>query len=257
MDASSAEVEAVLVRRGLRVSRKGPGDERLLPSEQHVEGYYRALHRYSFRLFVRDVITHREGVALGDVSRYTGERSAARYIDYLVSVGLLEPADGGYRLARQSVQGFGRTLEWYVAEVLRRELLAPTLSNVRLLGPGLGGDYDVLASLDGRLLYVEAKSSPPKQVYAAEVAAFLQRAAALGPELAVFLVDTRLRMLDKIVPLFDAELTRRPEPLRVERLEREIFHVRGRIFITNSHPAVAANLAAILRAYHAGRSPLL
>ena len=139
-----------------------------------------------------------------------------------------------------------------MAEVLRREFLAPVLTDVRLGPPGPGGDYDVLARLDDRLLYVEVKSSPPRAIYAPEVAAFLERSRALNPDIALFLVDTRLRMGDKIVPMFDEELRKLPGAPALALLDREICNVRGRLFVANSQPSVAANLAAVLRAYHAG-----
>jgi hypothetical protein len=256
------QVEAMLARRGLTVAKAGRGDECLLPESQYLDGYYERLHRYSFRLLLRDVIKRSERITLRELTRYASDESAASDVDYLGSIGVLA-AEGGlvpqgdaWRLARP-VPGFGPTLEWYVAEVLRRELLAPALTDVSLGPPGPGGDYDVLADLDGSLVYVEAKSSPPKQIYAPEVAAFLERAAVLAPEIAVFLVDTRLRMLDKIIPMFEEELARRPGAPVIVRLEHEIFHVRSRVFVANSEPGIAANLATILRAYHASRSPLL
>ena len=270
------QVEAMLARRGVTVSKTGRGDECLCPAPQHLDGYYARLARYSFRLLLRDVIKRGERITLRDLTRYASDDSAAGDVAYLASIGLLardfgglardfgglapegglEPRGDAWRLERR-VPGFGPTLEWYVAEVLRRELLAPALTDVRLGPPGPGGDYDVLANLDGSLLYVETKSSPPKQIYAPEVAAFLERAAVLAPEIAVFLVDTRLRMRDKIVPMFEEELARRPEAPAIARLEREIFHVRGRVFVANSEPGIAANLATILRAYHGARAPLL
>jgi hypothetical protein len=255
------QVEAMLARRGLAVSKAGRAGECLLPEPPCLDGYYARLTRYSFRLLLRDVIKRRERITARALARYASEDSAAGDIAYLASVGLLAregglaPPGDAWRLARP-VPGFGPTLEWYVAEVLRRELLAPVLTDVRLGPPGPGGDYDVLAGLDGALLYVEAKSSPPKQVYAPEVAAFLERVAVLAPEIAVFLVDTRLGMGEKIVPMFEEELARRPGHAVIARLQRGIFHVRSRVFVANSEPGIAANLAAILRAYHAARSPL-
>jgi len=64
----------------------------------------------------------------------------------------------------------------------------------------VGGDYDVLGKFDGLILYSEVKSSPPKQICAGEVSAFLDRVSDLLPEIAVFFMDTELRMKDKIVP---------------------------------------------------------
>ncbi len=255
MEPPASEVEAMLLRRGLAVSGSGRLEQCLLPAAPHLDGYYARLHRYSFRLLLRDVLKGGERITARDVGRYGGEGSAASDIDYLASVGLLVTQGDAWRLERP-VAGFGPTLEWYVAETLRREFLAPVLTDVRLGPPGPGGDYDVLAKLDDRLLYVEVKSSPPRQIYAPEAAAFLRRSIELGPDLVLFLVDTRLRMGDKIVPMFDDELRRLAGSPALEPLEREIYSIRGRLFVANSQPSVAANLAAVLRAYHARRDPL-
>jgi len=107
----------------------------------------------------------------------------------------------------------------------------------------VGGDYDVLAKLDGSLLYVEVKSSPPKQVTDSEIAAFLARVEDLSPEIAVFLMDTELRMKDKVVPMFEQALAnRRGLPPAVVRIERELFHIQERIFIVNAKESIVRNL---------------
>ena len=157
------------------------------------------------------------------MGRYAGDDSAAGDIDYLASIGLLVPQGDSWRLARPVVPGFGRD-----AGVVRGRGAAPraagarSLTDVRLGPPGPGGDYDVLAKLDDRLLYVEVKSSPPKQIYAPEVAAFLERSrGARTRRSRPFLVDTRLRMGDKIVPMFDEELRQLPGAPALAPLERE------------------------------------
>ena len=70
----------------------------------------------------------------------------------------------------------------------------------------MGGDYDLIAKVDGSILYMEIKSSPPKQIYQNEISAFFDRVADLSPEISIFFVDTELRMKDKIVLMFEEEL---------------------------------------------------
>ena len=177
------------------------------------------------------------------------------YIDYLASVKLIRWTGGGYGL-RHPIRSFGGTLEWYIAELLKHEFGAETTWGVKFRRPQIGGDYDVIAKFEGALLYAEVKSSPPKQIYDSEITAFFDRVEDLAPAVAIFLMDTELRMKDKIVPLFEAELKRRyAYPLPVTRLERELFQVQDRTFIINAKESIARNIGTVLSAYYKHHTP--
>ncbi len=243
-------LSVLLHRRGFRVFKQETEGDLLLPAGPFLDGFYELLHRYSFRLFLRDVIKHQDGFAVDMLTRYANARTVRMYIDELKKTGLAEAADDGCRLIRQPVLSFGPTLEWYVAELLKREFGAEVLRAVKFRRPRVGGDYDVLAKLDGSLIYIEVKSSPPKQIYDSEIAAFLDRVDDLRPELAVFLMDTELRMKDKIVPMFESALAHRSDaPPPVLRLERELFQIQDRIYIVNAKESLAANLGQVVSRY--------
>lgn len=243
-------LEVLLERRQFRVFRKNPSDDLLLPREEFLDEYYRKLHGYAFRLFLRDVIKHQNFFQTDNVARYATAAVTAGYLGYLLSLGLVAGTGDGYQLVRRPVKSFGETLEWYVAEVLRREFGYESIRGVKFKRPRVGGDYDVLGKFNGSLLYIEVKSSPPKQIYAAEIAAFLERVADLLPELAVFFVDTELRMKDKVVLLFEEELAKRyARPPAVVRLEKELFRIDDRIFIINAKDSVVGNMERILARY--------
>jgi hypothetical protein len=209
------------------------------------------MHKYSFRLLLRDVIKHQEQFTLEQVTRYATPSITKEYLDYLLSVKLLQKKTKGYVLAKGPVKSFGETLEWYIAEMFKREFGSETVWGVKFKRPKVGGDYDVIAKFDNALFYVEVKSSPPKQIYDSEIVAFLDRVEDLAPEIAVFLMDTELRMKDKIVPMFEKELARRsPYPPAVTRMERELFTIRDRIFIVNAKEDIVRNLQKVLSRYY-------
>ncbi|HBD06948.1 MAG TPA: hypothetical protein DCZ69_01685 [Syntrophobacteraceae bacterium] len=252
----SNPVEVSLRQRGLPVLAHGDHTRLLLPSCSSPEPrtrWYELLRRYSFRLFVRDLLQVQEGSDLTALSRYCTVPTVRRYLRELQELGLvILSADGAYRLVPDQVTSFGPTLEWYVGQVLQREFLAPALFSVRLLNTQHGGDYDVIAVLDQRLLYVEAKSSPPRGVELPAVEAFLGRLEDLQPEVAVFLVDTELRMRDKIVELFQDALTHRFGPgsgslWPVERLVEELFHIGHAIYLINSRKGIYTNIRLCMR----------
>lgn len=237
----------LLRRRGFIIYKKEPADDLLIPAKKHVDEYYRMLHAYSFRLLLRDIIKHQKQFTLEQVTRYATPAITKEYLDYLVSIRLIKITAKTYALAKNPVASFGVTLEWFIAELFKREFSSESVWGVKFKRPKIGGDYDVIAKLDGSLLYSEVKSSPPKQIYDSEVAAFLDRVADLAPAIAVFFMDTELRMKDKIVPLFEKELQKRYEPPpNVVRMERELFQIQDRIFIVNAKESIISNIEKVL-----------
>ena len=83
------------------------------------------------------------------------------------------------------------------------------------------------------------------------VASFFDRFFDLSPEIAVFLMDTELRMKDKIVPMFENELRRRfPDaPPEIIRMEKELFQIWDRIFIINAKDSIVSNIEKVLNWY--------
>lgn len=242
-------IELILKRRRFPVYKKEPADDLLIPDNEVLDDYYRMLHKYSFRLFLRDVIKHQDSFTPEQVTRYATSGITGEYIDCLLRTGLAEKRDGGYALPRH-IKSFGETLEWYFAEILKREFGAEAIWGVKFKRPNIGGDYDVIAKLDALILYSEVKSSPPRQIYDTEISAFLDRVTDLAPEIAVFFMDTELRMKDKIVPLFETELEKRSSGcIRVSRMEKELFQIWDRIFIINSKDSIVRNIETVLNWY--------
>jgi len=256
----SPSLPVLLRRRGFRIYKKEPRDDLLIPEERFIEGYYRILHKYSFRLFLRDVIKHQEQFTVRDVTRYATQGVTAEYVEYLSHTGLVKKASGerAWELKDRPIKSFGPTLEWFLAETFRREFGAEAIWGVKFKRPVVGGDYDLIVKIDGSILCMEVKSSPPKQIYTNEIAAFLDRVLDLRPGLAVFFMDTELRMKDKIVPMFEEELGRRPpaeiagfldgadRAPAVMRIEKELFHAGGKIIIINAKDSILRNIEKVL-----------
>jgi len=246
-----AAVRFALRRRGLRW-REGRTVGCLLPRGVRAQAeYHTLLRRYSFRLFLRDVIRHRQGFRLDDLVRYCSRATARTYLDWLVGHRMVAARAGGFVL-RAAVSSFGPTLEWFVATALRDELGIASAANVRLEGAAGGGDFDVIGIAPEGCIYVEVKSSPPRNIDVAQARAFLRRVDVLRPLVAIFLNDTQLRMADKIVPLLAGELAARPAPAAVQRLRGEVFALGEGLFVANSDPDLVGNICACLA--HAARA---
>jgi hypothetical protein len=228
----------------------------ILPSSpEAVDDYYTLMKKYSFRLVLRDIIKRQDCFRSRDLTRFASTGTVRNYLKKLQEWEVIERLRGcEYRLPAGPVRSFGLTLEWFTSEVLRREFGADTLWGVRFSGTRYGGDYDVIALMEGILCYLEVKSSPPKHIEQREVEAFFNRIEDLLPNFSVFMVDTELRMKDKLVPMFEDELERRfgkaaGGKYTVERMERELFRVRDRVYLINSKKDIEANLRVCVRAH--------
>ena len=108
-------VEINLRQRGLPLLAHGDLTRLLLPanaSPEHNTRWYDLLRRYSFRLFVRDLIQVPQGSDVSVLSRYCTEATVRRYLRELQKLGVVALAeDGAYRLAAHHVSSFGPSLE--------------------------------------------------------------------------------------------------------------------------------------------------
>lgn len=246
IDPSLDDAMAALVRRGFHdVSRAKldlPFDPDAYP-EALQQRFVEALRHYAFRLFLRGAIQHPEGFAPDDATRFLGGAPAREMCETLRELGLAAAdGDGRYRLTHPP-NSFGSTLEWYVGRELERRLRFTVSVGVKFHAPGVGGDLDVVAVADGRLVYVELKSSPPKHLSAPEVGAFFDRLRALRPDVAVFAVDTALRLGDRVVPLLDEVRAARGRPGSAARVDRELWALTPHVWAVNARPDLFANVA--------------
>jgi hypothetical protein len=240
-------LEVMLKLRGFTIYKKEPSDDLIIPNSTYGSAFYKKLKKYSFRLFLRDVIKHQESFTVEQVTRYATGKVSAQYVDFLLKAGIVELYGKNYRLKKRPIKSFGETLEWYVARLMKNDFQTDTAWGVKFKRPEVGGDYDLLAKVDSSLLYMEVKSSPPKAIYDSEITGFFDRLEDLSPDISIFFVDTELRMKDKIVAMFEDELGRRYEKIvPVERIVKELFHINKKIFIINARGGISANIENVL-----------
>lgn len=257
-DAAATPVGRALLQRGLSLLEWGNEGRTFLP---HLKGpgaretFYGLLRSYAFRLFLRDILALRDRYLPERLGPFFTPESVEAMAEAVARLGLVRRGKAGaIRFLADGVTDFGDTFEWFVAETLRREFAADALWGVKLSGLPCGGDFDILALVSGKLLYLETKTSPPKHIEQKDMAAFLDRVGTLSPDLAVVLVDTHLRMKDKLVPLLSEALRMAgEEEPEMARIERETFSWDGRIFVTNAKRDVGGNLAVCLRSYFLDR----
>jgi hypothetical protein len=238
-----SEALRMLVRRGLRPRLARPD----LPfpadlDDGRAESLSALLAHYAFRLFLRGAIQHPEGFAPADATAYLQPAKAREFADALCGLDLAVRTGDRYCL-RAAPRSFGSTLEWLVGRALERTLGFEVATGVKFHAPGVGGDLDVVAAAEGKLVYIELKSSPPKHLSDAEVGAFLDRTRLLRPDITLFAMDTALRLADKVVPMLVAGLQRSGHgPPSPRRIERELWALAPRLYVVNARPDLIANI---------------
>jgi hypothetical protein len=256
-------VRHMLHRRGYAILRENSKENLILPMASIINGeevFYEMLLKYSFRIFLRDVI-RLKAFTLKEVSRFSSEDTVKGYLDFLKEMRLIKVAGlrpVKYNFIPNTVYNFGDTLEWLVAQVYRREFSSDSSWGVTIKNTKAGGDYDVISSVEGRVVYTEVKSSPPKHIEIKEIEAFLSRVDEIKPDLSIFLEDTELRMKDKIVFMFEEGLKNRfgkesKKIFPVKRVLNEIFSINERVFIINSKPDLIFNIGICIKSFLKGK----
>ena len=246
---ASSELEpiAALVRRGLRPTPSKPD----LPfpkgwNGSAAERLSLQLGHYAFRLFLRGAILRPEGFRADEVTQYVSTATANRFAKTLHELGLVRKLSPGFYRLVHPAQSFGGVLEWYVARELRRRLGFEVASGLKCRAPGVGGDLDVVAVAEGKLVYLEVKSSPPKHLVQSEVEAFFQRLEAVRPDVALFVLDTALRLEDKAIPMLLRALRSRrldEPPPTARRVVRELWSLAPHVYAVNAKTDLIANIA--------------
>lgn len=251
----SLSVEGALRRRGWRVGRYSPLDKVLLPRSEadpaSLDRYYEDLRHYHFRRLLQEAAEQRvlSQAAVRKLENRWQTEVVAHTFNRLVEYGFLDRARRTLIFTAPKIRTFGATLEWFVAQVLSREFLAPAEWDVRLRETQRGGDFDVVTVIDGRLGYVECKGSPPYNISVDALAQFLDRTRRLAPDFAVLLVDTTLRInrniIDNLVHLV------RPDRAFMHPAEGvwELREMRP-LFVVTSHRSLVANVGRCLRLFY-------
>jgi len=239
----------MLARRGLH-----PSKSRLdLPFPENLEEgkatrLSQLLDHYGFRLFLRGAILHPEGFAPEEATKYVKPAQSTAYAESVVELGLAARTSRGcYRLLG-SAKNFGGILEWYVARELGRRFGFDVVRSVKFHTHSVGGDLDVVATAEGKLVYLELKSSPPKHLAVGEVGAFFDRMIMLRPDVTLFVVDTALRLGDKVLPMLVTELEHRRGGAAVtpRRVVRELWALTPHLYAVNAKVDLMANIGRAL-----------
>jgi hypothetical protein len=247
----------MLVRRGFR-PEKTIGDVPFPPEfdDGIAEKFSEWLGHYAFRLFLRGAIQRPAGFRPAETTRYVKRHQSQKYAEILVDLGIAEKLPRGEYRLKCPANSFGSTLEWYVGHELARRFGFDVATRVKLHVPGIGGDLDIVAAAEGRFVYLELKSSPPRNLAQKEIAAFCDRLSVLRPDLSLFVVDTALRLSDKILPMFLEEFPRHGFDIsEKKRIAAQLWALTPRIYLVNGSRDLMTNIGKAIAAGFRSFSP--
>ena len=226
--------------------------------DRAADGFSKWLGHYAFRLFLRGAIQHADGFLPASTTRYLTRDQSRKYAEALSDLGLGEKVSGSrYRLKGIS-WNFGETLEWYVGRELEKRFGFSTATGIKLHIRGGGGDLDVVAAAEGKLVYLELKSSPPKNLAVREISAFCDRLSLLRPDVSLFVVDTALRLSDKVLPMLVGEFRHRGQAVSApKRIAAQSWALTPHVYAVNGRRDLMANIARAISAGFLALSPQL
>jgi hypothetical protein len=250
------EATAMLVRRGLQPGMSEEDGFLSQLDETRADKLAEWLDHYASRLFLRGAIQNRQRFKPGETTRYLTQDQSRMYARALADLGLAENiSQDRYRL-KWAVRNFGGVLEWYVSRELVRRYGFDVATGVKLHVRGGGGDLDVVAAAEGKLVYLELKSSPPRNLMMSEISSFWGRLALLRPDLAIFVVDTALRLSDKVLPMLaDAFEQCGFGRIVSKRVAAQLWALTPHVYVVNGSRDLMANIGKAIAAGLLALSP--
>jgi hypothetical protein len=137
-------VEKMLRMRGIKVFRKNSTERLFFPpdlSPFYKTRFYEMMKKYSFRLVLRDMIKYQDRFRIQDLTHYCSSRVVQGYCDLLCEMGaIIKNGKGKFRTRVSPLYSFGPTLEWFIAEMFKREFASPAIYGVSVKNTPSGGD---------------------------------------------------------------------------------------------------------------------
>ena len=232
-------IEKTLIRRGYQCSKSPSLFERLLvPWEKKaLDGLYTIMTNHENRAKLKNICSIKNEINPNDLCKKAGwssERINA-FIKDLISFKILRDTTNisSFSLFNQQAE-FGANLEWYIAEIFQRELYYTSGWGIHIEEAPDGGDYDVVARAEDKIIYVECKAKPVKNITKNEFLSFFRRDNFLRPDLSIFFIDSNDSLNPLIESLKELTGTEIRDNFFNDLKEMPLKHIGGRLFLINT-----------------------
>lgn len=162
-----------------------------------------------------------------------------KYLEMLDFHKLVKHSDERWCVAPEvEVQGFGPSLEWYVAHTFITDLHWQAAWGV-YLKDFAHNDFDVVAIRGQRIAVVECKLGNPLHIEDSHIEAFFERHKFLAPDFSLFLVDTESppqKLAERVNDYVIEWLGQGGEQTRLTNLgSGHVFHIRPSVYVADTN----------------------
>lgn len=222
----------------------------ILPkNEEYINEYFELLNSYYFRRILSDMIKKKEFDEdfIDKLRLKWGEKALNKYLPYIIKYGIIIEENKKYKSSYLDIDNFGDTLEWYILKILLKDFSIPSISNIKIKGLSIGGDFDIFFLLLGNLSYLEVKSSPPNNISIEEIENFIKRVDAINPFISILFIDTTLSIKRNIIDNMKFLLKRVKREFLGRAVRNGFYKVSKDIYVFNSKRSFESSFNIVLR----------
>jgi len=181
-------IENTLRRRGFDIK----GEEDIKQVIQTSDSFYENLKSFSFRQILKAIYDSDIGLSkdelLEKVSNLSSNALSAKLHDLAKENCICETKQVCYQ--KIDAREYSKTFEWFVSEIVKREMYGISRINVKILNLRCGGDYDVISRLEDLLVHFECKSGRINNISKGNITNFIARYKELAPSMSILVLDT-------------------------------------------------------------------
>ena len=182
-------VEYTLKRRGYDV--KGYNNIESLIANS--DDFYNSMKSISFRHIIRTIYDNENGISLNDLLIRNRSIDRKNLNERLIN--MTRNKFVGYDEINKIYfpikdKNYGTSFEWFISEIIKREMKGISAFGVKILNLKSGGDYDVICRLEDIIIYIESKAGSINNITSRDISNFLYRDKDLNPSLSIFLIDS-------------------------------------------------------------------
>ena len=238
----------LLKERGLNVAYSEEMKLVLPKNNIYFDEYFELLGSYYFRRILSDIIKKKEFNEdfVYKLEEKWGEKAVKKYLPYILKYEIITKQNNKYISNYYDIDNFGDTLEWYIVKILLKEFSIPSISNVRIKGLSIGGDFDIFFLLLGKISYLEIKSSPPNNISIEEIENFIKRVDIINPYVSILFIDTTLNIKRNIIDNMKFLLKRVNREFYEKNIRNGFYKVSKGIYVFNSKRSFKISFSYVL-----------